>query len=614
MQIDMVKPMAREELHFEEIYEHREKTREEHLQLLEDAYEQLNYRNMYGLTENSSVPLPYDTHLFKSQEYLKCMMDPIYFAENYYTIVSLDKGQHIIKTYPKQAELINTMINDDRVVVLAARQTGKTTSYCIFATWLMCFNKDKRILIIANKQETALEIMSRIALAFELLPKWLKPSVVEWNKGKIKLSNGCIIQGSSTTADSARSKSCNVLLIDEAAFIPVNIMNKLWESVYPIISSSKNTKCVMVSTPNGTGNLFYDTYNGAVTGKGTDKVRWTDFKIDWWDVPGRDEEWKETQLVSFNYDMKKFNQEFGNQFLGSTYTLVNLEGLPRKRKFLSENPPDTTNLSIHEFKIEMYEKPDRDKCYVIGCDPADGTGNDFSVISIFDITNPTERVAEVCYFSDNKIIPAKLAYLLAKLGLLYNKAPIMVEANNMGNTVVEFLHLIYEYENVASIGHRKLGILSNNKLKIDACQTFRDYFDHPKLNILIRNKQLFTELEYFEKAETGATFTYRATKGRHDDHVMAAVWALYILKQQNVEFFYDAEFTVVGVQQFPIHLNQFDMSFEQEQSQMDEFLNKVYSEIHKTNPETIGEAFEAQESNDRYDADEEITTLGFVVN
>jgi len=589
----------------------RELTKEDHLKILDEAYEQQNFRNMYGLTEHSAVPLPAETLMFKSKEYLKCMMDPIYFAENYYTIVSLDEGQHIIKTYPKQAELITTMIDDDRVVVLAARQTGKTTSYCIFATWLMCFNRDKRILIIANKQETALEIMSRIAMAFELLPKWLKPSVIEWNKGKIKLSNGCIIQGSSTTADSARSKSCNILLIDEAAFIPVNIMNKLWESVYPIISSSKNTKCVMVSTPNGTGNLFYETYNGAETGKNSEKVSWTPFKIDWWDVPGRDEVWKETQLVSFNYDMKKFNQEFGNQFLGSTYTLVNLERIPARRKWLLENPIDIIFLSMNEFRIEMYEKPDREKCYVIGCDPADGTGNDYSVISIFDITNPTHKIAEVCYFSDNKITPPKLAYILAKLGLMYNKAPIMVEANNMGETVVEFLHLIYEYDNIASIGHRKLGVLSGNKIKINACQTFRDYFDHPKLNIIIRNKGLLNELEYFEKATTGTSFTYRATKGKHDDHVMAAVWALYILKQSNIEYFYDAEFEVLGIEMFPKHLSQFDYSFEHEQAQMDDFIDKIYREIHEKDPSNTKEAF--NDVKKEYNADEEISALGFIV-
>jgi hypothetical protein len=186
---------------------------------------------------------------------------------------------------------------------------------------MICFSKDQQILIVANKMATAIEILSRIKLAFELLPKWMKPGIKEWNKSKIVLSNDCKVETSPTTADGARSRSGNILLLDEAAFISKHIADEMWTSVYPIVSSFEDSKVLMISTPNGAGNLFYTTYHNGLNNKSDEEgENWTSYRIDWWDVPGRDEAWKRKQLVSFNYDTKKFQQEFGN--CGSKDTLV----------------------------------------------------------------------------------------------------------------------------------------------------------------------------------------------------------------------------------------------------------------------------------------------------
>lgn len=166
-----------------------------------------------GTTELVSL----DTFKKYTEEIVKCAEDIVYFANNYYNIINLDKGRTIIRLYPKQAELIKFLAREDvkRTVICASRQSGKTTSYSIYFCHLCCFSADKRVLILANKSDTAKGILTNIKMAFELLPKWLKPGVVEWNKMSIKFSNGCSIEVCTTSSDSARSKSVNVLAIDE---------------------------------------------------------------------------------------------------------------------------------------------------------------------------------------------------------------------------------------------------------------------------------------------------------------------------------------------------------------------------------------------------------------
>lgn len=275
------------------------------------------------IRNNPNLRAPGAVDNIKATEWLEHLMelqkikdDICYFAEKYMYIISLDKGKCIIKLYPKQAEFLKCLVDNKRVITLAARQTGKTTTYTIYVLWYVLTHKDKNVLICANKLKTATEILSRIKMAYEMLPNWLKTGVKQWNKTMIEFSNGCKVGAEATSGDSGRSFSINVLVVDEAAFIPPGMAEEFYTSVYPTVSSSKETQIIMVSTPNGQGNQFYTTWNKAILkiedeGAGG-KVRWTPCRIDWWDVPGRDEQWKQIQLESYNGDMVKFNQEFGN--------------------------------------------------------------------------------------------------------------------------------------------------------------------------------------------------------------------------------------------------------------------------------------------------------------
>jgi hypothetical protein len=278
-----------------------------------------------NLTKGNIVhPMSQELSDFRVKEIARCMYDPVYFIENYYYIISPKFGKGIITMYEKQRELLKCMINNNRVVTLASRQVGKTTSYCMFICYMLCFQKHKNVILLANKLSTSKGILRRIKFAFELLPKWLKPGVTEWNKESITLTNGCTVKAFAASSDGARSEAANVLVIDEMAFVPNNVVDELWGSAYPTISSSKDSKVILVSTPNGTGNKFYELYNAGITKEGRDDVleKWTPFRIDWWDVPDRDEEWKQKQIVAFNYDMRKFNQEFGNCAGGKTLVTV----------------------------------------------------------------------------------------------------------------------------------------------------------------------------------------------------------------------------------------------------------------------------------------------------
>jgi hypothetical protein len=452
------------------------------------------------------------------------------------------------------------MVDNDRLCVLASRQVGKTTTYNIFALHTCCFNQDKKILILANKAAAAIEFLSRIKMAYELLPAWLKPGVKEYNKTSVEFSNGCRIEACATTPDSARGKACDILIIDEMAFVPPNIMEELWASVYPVVSSAKGTKVIVVSTPNGTGNMFHTTYeNGSL---GTDKDGWVSFKFLWSEVPGRDEEWKRKQIASFNGDMQKWNQEFGCEFLGSTNTLIPPTILDHYKKYfvnLKKQGFDKFEVELCDsYEVHIYERPEPYNCYIIGCDVADGVGGDATVIKVFDVTNPM-RIKEVAYFANKYIPTISVPYILGKLGCMYNIAPILMESNNMGRSVIDILFSIFEYSNIVEYGSKSLGIHSSNKIKIEACEHLRRYMAGIINNkVFLRDENLLTELKDFQKVKVGGLMnhTYKCLT-QNDDHVLATVWAFYGLMPEIIDTIFDARYEYIGINRYPVALKNF---------------------------------------------------------
>jgi len=229
------------------------------------------------------------------KEYMKCAQDPIYFAKNYIKIVHVDKGLVPFDMYDYQEDIANKIANHRRVAVLTARQSGKTTTATAVILHYILFNEFKTVAILANKGDAAREVMARVKLAYEALPKWMQQGVEEWNKGNIALENGCQILAGTTSSSAIRGKSVNFLYLDEVAFIEG--YDEFFASVYPTISSGESTKLLMTSTPNGL-NHFWKTCKGAE--EGTNGYEFV--KVMWNDVPGRDEKWHQETLEALDYD------------------------------------------------------------------------------------------------------------------------------------------------------------------------------------------------------------------------------------------------------------------------------------------------------------------------
>jgi hypothetical protein len=251
-------------------------------------------------------------------EIKKCKKNILYFAENHFYIINLDRGKERIALYPCQKRVLRSLRDNRFVILLSSRQSGKTTQMTVYCLWNACFNEDQRILIVANKEQTAKNIFKRVRLAYEMLPNYLKPGVVEYGQTSMTLTNGSSIGISTTSSDAGRGDSCNCLILDELAFIDNHIVEKFWESVYPIISSSKKSKIFIASTPNGTGNLFHTLFMGATDGNNN----WKAERIDWWEIPGRDEKWKHDTIKTLG-SAEAFSQEFGNEFLHGGESSIN---------------------------------------------------------------------------------------------------------------------------------------------------------------------------------------------------------------------------------------------------------------------------------------------------
>jgi len=221
-------------------------------------------------------------------EYQKCMGDPLYFMENYVRIVSLDEGLVPFKMYGFQKKIVETIHNNRFTICKLPRQSGKSTTTISYLLHYALFNPNSNIAILANKSSTARDILSRLQLAYENLPKWLQQGIINWNKGNIELENKSTIVAAATSSSAIRGGSYNIIFLDEFAFVPANISEMFFSSVYPTISSGTKTKLIIVSTPHGM-NQFYKIWTDAVN-KNNDYIP---IEVHWSEVPGRDQEWKE---------------------------------------------------------------------------------------------------------------------------------------------------------------------------------------------------------------------------------------------------------------------------------------------------------------------------------
>ena len=456
-------------------------------------------------------------------EFIKCKNDPVYFARNYIKIVSLDEGLTQFHPYDFQETLIKRFHENRFNICKMPRQTGKSTTSVSYLLHYAVFNDSTNIGILANKAATARDLLGRLQTAYENLPKWMQQGIISWNKGSLELENGSKILAASTSASAVRGMSFNVLFLDEFAFVPNHIADSFFASVYPTITSGKNTKVIMVSTPHGM-NHFYRYWHDAERGR--NEYITTD--VHWSEVPGRDDVWKQQTIA--NTSEQQFKVEFECEFLGSVNTLIN----PAVLKNMVYDSPITKNAGL-----DIYEEPIKEHNYIITVDVARGLGNDYSAFIVFDVTQFPYKV--VGKYRNNEVKPMLFPNVIFDVAKGYNNAYLLVEVNDIGDQVASILQFDLEYENLLMASMRgragqvvgqgfsgkktQLGVRTTAAVKKLGCSNLKTMIEDNKL--LTCDYEIISELTTFAQKHN----SFEAEEGCNDDLAMCLVLFAWLVAQ-----------------------------------------------------------------------------------
>jgi hypothetical protein len=475
------------------------------------------------------------------QEYIKCANDPVYFVEKYVKIVAVDKGLVPFEMYDFQKDLIDKLHQNRFVIGKLPRQVGKTTTVGAYLLHYVLFNQNMNVAILANKQSTAIEILGRIKMAYEYLPKWLQQGVIEWNKGSIVLENGSRILAAATSSSAIRGGSFNCILLDEFAHIPTQIAEEFFTSVYPTITSGQSTKMFIISTPNGL-NMFYYYWKGAINNQNG----YVPFEVHWSQVPKypggplRDEQWKK-EMISKTSE-KQFEQEFECDFLGSSNTLISADKL---HTLVYSKPVIRTKDGMSIYKEPIRKDPENEKSidhiYFITADVAEGQGKDYTALTVIDVTQFPYTVVAV--YRNNTVSPLLFASVLKTVAKKYNNAYVLVEINSIGFEVANILHTDLEYENIvktAMMGRKgqiitegfgsvkkvQMGVKTSVLTKKVGCQVLKNMIEEDKL--IVEDADIISEFTTFISKKQ----SFEAEDGHNDDLVMCLVLFSWATRQQ----------------------------------------------------------------------------------
>ena len=448
-------------------------------------------------------------------EYLKCAEDPIYFIRTYIKIVSLDEGIIPFKMYDFQESMVGKFHKHRFNIAKLPRQSGKSTIVTAYLLWYVLFNDNVNVAILANKAPTAREMLGRLQLSYENLPRWLQQGILGWNKGSLELENGSKILASSTSASAVRGMSFNIIFLDEFAFVPNHIAEQFFASVYPTISSGKKTKVIIISTPHGM-NQYYKLWHDAERGANN----YVSTEVHWSPVPGRDAKWKQQTIE--NTSEAQFRVEFDCEFLGSVDTLIS----PSKLGSMPYDDPIKQNrgLAIYEERIE-------DHNYIVTVDVSRGIGGDYSAFCVVDTTTiPYKLVAR---YKNNEIKPIVLPNIIVDVCKHYNNAYVLCEVNDIGGQVADIIQYDLEYENLLMAAMRgragqqlgqgfsgkktQLGVKMSTAVKQVGCSNLKALIEDDKL--LVTDYDTISELTTF--IQKGQSF--QAEDGCHDDLAMCLV-------------------------------------------------------------------------------------------
>ena len=480
-------------------------------------------------------------------EMKKCAEDVTYFAK--YCKVMTDTGLDYIRLRDYQGSVLREYQANRFNIFLAPRQVGKSITSSIILVWYLLFNHDKNAMILANVGDTAEELMDKIKAIIKGLPFFLKPGMLVNNVMSMRFDNGCRILAKTTTKTSGIGFTIHFLYMDEFAHINANFIEAFFRSTYPTVSSSKVSRIIITSTPNGM-NKFYEIYQGALNGENS----FNPIRVDWWQVPGRDDEWKKREIGNLGSE-ELFNQEYGNQFLSSSSLLLGSDELRKIRN--NETEYKWKELSALHYADINYEnliwhpKFDIDKAdhagkkFVFSVDLSSGAKGDFTVINIFKVTPLPKSVIErmdeyedesdffglvqVGIFRDNEIKLedfTKLLQILCSEIFNVDRVKIALEMNYKGELVYDKLSQRDDFydemflftKHTESARVLKPGIKYNEKNKMKYCELLRSLMRRDRI-LVNEKKWTIPELFTFGLNNSG---TYSSQSG-HDDVAMTLV-------------------------------------------------------------------------------------------
>ena len=458
------------------------------------------------------------------KEFVKCSQDPVYFIQKYVQIVSIDEGLIPFKLYDFQKTMVDTFHAERFSICKLPRQSGKSTTIISYLIYYVIFNETVNVAILANKAATARDLLGRFQLAYEHLPGWLQQGVMNWNKGSLELENGSKILAASTSASAVRGGSYNIIFLDEFAFVPSNIAEQFFSSVYPTITAGQTSKVIIVSTPHGM-NMFYKMWTDAVN----KRSEFIPLEVHWREVPGRDDDWKEQTIK--NTSEQQFLQEFECSFLGSVDTLIS----PTKIQVIPTRDPIESSGGL-----DVYEQPQKDAMYCISVDVARGGSRDYSAFIVLDISTIPYRL--VAKFRNNEIKPLIFPEMIFNVAKAYNEAYLLIEINDIGGQVADALHHDLQYDNIIMCqtrgrlgqvvtggfgdGTSDLGLRTTKAVKKIGCSNLKTLIESDK--IIIPDFDIVVEMSTF--IQKGHSF--EAEEGSTDDLMMCLVFFAWLTNQQ----------------------------------------------------------------------------------
>ena len=480
-------------------------------------------------------------------EIQKCAKDVTYFSK--YCQVMTDEGLNYITLRDYQNSVLKEYQNHRFNVFLAPRQVGKSITSAIILVWYLLFNHDKNAMILANVGSTAEELMDKIKSIVKGLPFFLKPGIVVNNVMSMKFDNGCRAIAKTTTKTSAIGFTIHFLYMDEFAHIHPNFIESFFRSTYPTVSSSKVSRIIITSTPNGQ-NKFWEIYQGALTGENT----FNPVRVDWWQVPGRDDKWKKDEIANLGSE-ELFNQEYGNQFLSSSTLLLGSKELQRikanETEYEWKEVEAFEDLGIRYANFKWHPKFDPNSVeqsgrkFVLSIDLAGGGGGDFTVMNVFKVVPLPKKVIEdlddfedesdffgllqVGVYRDNEVQIEDFKKLVESTIVDIfepDRVKILLELNYKGellmdkllnnDSITEEIFVYTKHSETARIKKPGIKYSGNNKLKY--CESLRQII---RTNRVIINEKKWTIAELFSFGMNGRG-TYSSQSG-HDDVAMTLV-------------------------------------------------------------------------------------------